>query len=46
MGRISAPQLMYKHARVPTPLRVAPRLQPQVKRMRTRSKKNSLSGKK
>lgn len=43
---ITSSQRDRKHARTPTPPRVAPRLKAQVKNMRLRNKKNTLSGKK
>jgi hypothetical protein len=43
---ISGSQRMSVHAAARTPPRVAPRLPTQVKNMRLRNKKNTLSGKK
>lgn len=43
---IEGSQRLNKNARARVPLRVAPRMKPQVRNMRTRSKKNTLSGRK
>jgi hypothetical protein len=43
---IQGSQRLRKHAVAPVPPRVAPRLKTEVKNMRTRNKKNTLTGRK